>query len=152
PNRSSYRYAERIGFFDVLDERVDVLPLRPASGSSMFEYYRDNNRSLLELSVLDCSDPRSADSALSRLHERLSENLAGSPKANDAVGRIWTCASETIGNIYEHSETVVPGIVTAQRYESQQRGARLQLVIGDAGLGLPRTIRSGNPGGAGGRS
>jgi hypothetical protein len=143
PSQSSFKYAERIGVFSRLDERVDVLPQRPMKGASAFETFQDYNRSLLELCSVDPKNRSGTDSTLERLDERLCKNLGSAAKAEDAIGRIWTCASETLDNIFQHSETPIAGIIAAQPYAGTR--SRLQLVIADAGLGLTTTIRAGNP-------
>jgi hypothetical protein len=146
-----FAYAERMGFFDVLHEAVDVSPERPKRGSSTFHLHRDRNPLLLELTPLPLHRTDLGDDALRRLTARLEENLSRRANA-EVANRIWTCASETVGNIYEHSESPVPGLLAVQRYSSAERGDRLQLVIADAGLGLATTIRTGNPSGAGTKS
>jgi len=140
---NSCRYAERMGFFALLDRGVTVTPSCPAGG--LYRTYKDNNPQILEMTAVPAgSDRASATSTLERLHERLTENLAAST-GKDPINDLWTFASEALDNIYEHSETPRPGIVAAQRYNSIDRGPRLSLVIADAGLGIPTTIRAGNP-------
>jgi hypothetical protein len=151
-DQQSFGYAERMGFFGVLHDDVDVEPQRPPRGSSTFDVYSDRNPLLLELTPLPVNSQDAGDAALRKLATRLEENLSGRARASDAVGRIWTCASETVSNVYEHSESPVPALIAVQRYSSKERGVRLQLVIADAGLGLATTIRTGNPAAAGTKS
>ncbi|HEX2879777.1 MAG TPA: ATP-binding protein [Polyangiaceae bacterium] len=146
--QGSFGYAERMGFFELLHEDVDVMPLRPEGGT----IYKGTNPLLLEMTALPLDRLKSADSALKKLTNRLQENLSGNAEVEAIVNRIWTCASETVSNIYEHSESPVPGVITVQRYATKEGGSRLQLVIADAGLGLTATIRKGNPMGVRGRS
>jgi hypothetical protein len=149
PGQSSFGYAERIGFFTLLDDRVRVTPERPASGSSSFDLYQNRNKNVLEMRSLDLGSRAEADEIIHALPGRLRNLLAACDGLDDAVNRIWTCASETICNIYEHSATPVPGVLAAQLYASDSRGPRVELVIADAGLGLLTTIRRGNPKAAG---
>jgi anti-sigma regulatory factor (Ser/Thr protein kinase) len=150
PGSPTFRYAERMGFFRQLSPEVSVLPYRPPPIGTSYDAHLDGNLSILELTPIILNDRRaSAKAALVRIRERLSENLAPLQSSelveNDVVNHIWTCASETLGNIYDHSKSPVPGVVAAQRYVSPRRGPRLQLVIADGGLGIPATIRAGNP-------
>lgn len=140
---NSCKYAERMGFFGLLDRGVTVTPSRPAGG--LYHAYKDNNPQILEMTAVPAgADRASATSTLERLHERLTENLA-TTTGRGPINDLWTFASEALDNIYEHSETPRPGVVAAQRYNSTGRGPRLSLVIADAGLGIPTTIRAGNP-------
>lgn len=150
--QAPFRYAERMGFFDVLHDNVEVEPQRPTRGSSTFDVYSGRNPLLLELTALPLERQAAGDEALGRLTTRLAENLSGRARVSEVVNRIWTCASETVSNVYEHSEAPVPGLMAVQRYSSKERGDRLQLVIADAGLGLATTIRTGNPTAAGTKS
>lgn len=144
-SQQSFGYAERIGFFNLLDERVRVVPERPSCGSTSFDVYQNRNRNVLEMTSLDPVSRAEADEVMGALSTRLRNLLGSCEGLDDAVNRIWTCASETIGNIYDHSATPVPGVIAAQVYTSDNRGRRVELVIADAGLGLLTTIRKGNP-------
>ena len=147
--QQSFKYADRMGLFHFLDGNVAVTPARPTAGSSLYAVHQLNNPLLLEMTPVEPGDTKTADGALDQLRVRLAENLARLPNAEDVIDNIWTFAAETIGNIYDHSQTPVAGIVAAQRYSSASRGARLHLVIADGGLGIPATIRAGNPAAAG---
>lgn len=147
----SFGYAERMGFFELLHENIAVVPSRPEHHSTSFHTHKNRNPLLLEMTQLPVDDLKAADRALERLVERLEENLSGLADVEEVANRIWTCASETVSNIHEHSESPVPGIIAVQRYSSRQGNGRLQLVIADAGLGLTATIRRGNPGAVGSR-
>lgn len=148
-SQDSFGYAERVGFFALLDDRVRVVPERPLEGSSTFDIYRRRNKNVLEMRSLDLGAQDNADAVIGSLYVQLARILGAAEGRSDAANRIWTCASETIGNVYEHSESPVPGVVAAQLYASGTRGPRVELVIADAGLGLLATIRHGNPGAAG---
>lgn len=146
--QGSFSYAERMGFFALLDPRVRVTPARPKR-STTFKIHQRPNKHFLEMRSLDLSKRDDADDAIGVLHGQLAGLLGAGEGRRDAAKRIWTCASETIGNIFEHSRSPVPGIVGAQLYSSDNRGQRIELVIADAGLGLLTTIRTGNPQAAG---
>ena len=136
-------YAERMGFFELLSTEVAVVPERP-SGST-YETYRDSNPLILEMTgVPPGAQGAEAEEALNRLDERLRVNLVGTA-SEETLDDLWTFAAETLGNIFEHSGAATPGVVAAQRYASPKRGPRISIVIADAGLGIPKTIRDGNP-------
>jgi len=151
-DQPTFGYADRMGFFNILDSGVDVWPTRPGRWSSLYTAHNRNNPNLLELTPLEPGNFRMATNALDHLRERLAGNLESLPRSGEVVDNIWTFAAEAIGNIDEHSQTPVPGLVAAQRYNSPTRGPRLHLVIADGGLGIPETIRAGNPAGAADRT
>lgn len=144
-NQPTFGYADRMGFFKLLNEAVLVQPERPGRFSSLHTAHNRGNPQLLEMTPLEPGDRDIATRALDDLQERLARNLASLPHSKAVIDNIWTFAAEAIGNIDEHSQTPVPGLVAAQRYNSPTRGPRLHLVIADGGLGIPATIRSGNP-------
>lgn len=141
----AFKYAERMGFFRLLDPSVAVLPQRPRRGASLYERHRGGNALLLEMSAIDIAKRATADSTLHKLQTRLANNLGKleAVRRQGIVSHLWTFSAEIIGNIYEHSETPVPGIVAAQRYDRGELGPRLHLVIADSGLGIPQTIKQG---------
>ena len=140
-----FKYVERMGFFRLLGGDVVVKPARPRRGTSLYERHRRNNTMLLEMSSVDVHDRTTANSTLTNLRASLESNLDsfGAAKQRKIVDDLWTFSAEVIGNIYEHSETPVPGVVAAQRYGGDR--PRLHLVIADSGLGIPATIRAGRP-------
>lgn len=142
-----FQYIDRMGFFNILDKNVKTIPPRPIHLSSRFNIHRKRNPYLLEITEISITDKNEADKTLKRLLSNLESNLSniGSSKRDLLVNRIWTFSAEALGNIFEHSQSKVPGIIAAQRYESKERGARLHLVIADGGLGISNTIRAGLP-------
>jgi hypothetical protein len=148
PNASNqvFKYAERMGFFRLLDGRVSVHPKRPQRGASLYDRHRGGNSLLLEICAIDIEKRATGDSTLKKLQGRLESNLRTLDDGlrRSIVSALWTFSAEVIGNIYEHSESPVPGIVAAQRYDGE-RGPRLHLVFADSGLGIANTIRSGRP-------
>lgn len=151
-DQPTFGYADRMGFFSLLDDRVVVAPERPSVDSSLYEAHHHSNPMLVELTPIVPGDRDAATAALELLRVRLDENLVGVRDAGAIVDNIWTFAAESIGNIDEHSQTPVPGVIGVQRYVSRTRGTRVHLVISDGGLGIPATIRAGNPVAAGDRT
>lgn len=144
-DQPTFGYAARMGLFDNLDDRVVVRPEAPAVNKRV-------NQQILEMTAIAPGDLTTANEALGHLRTRLEQNLEAVPQRRRIVNDIWTFAAEAVGNIYDHSETSVPGIVAAQLYNSPRRGERLHIVIADGGLGIPATIRAGNPQAALGKS
>lgn len=139
---STFSYAERVGFFAALDASVAVLPDRP-DATGRFAVHRGGKAGLMELTTIARGDTAARTDALTSLHDHLTTNLAGVPGASEAVDRIVTCASETLDNIDEHSESPVPGVIAVQRYSPKTKSSdNVMLVIADGGLGLPTTIRN----------
>ncbi len=148
PNASNqvFKYAERMGFFRLLDARVSVHPHRPLRGNSLYDRHRGGNTLLLEMCAIEINKRSTGDNTLKKLQTRLASNLRtlDAGHRESIVSALWTFSAEVIGNIYEHSETPVPGIVAAQRYDGT-RGPRLHVVFADSGLGIANTIRVGQP-------
>jgi len=155
PTASSHslKYAERMGFFRLLDARVSVSPARPLRGTSLYDRHRGGNSLLLEMCAIEIDKRATGESTLKKLRTRLASNLRSlaSERRESMVNALWTFSAEVIGNIFEHSETTAPGIVAAQRYDGE-RGPRLHLVFADSGLGIASTIRAGRPVQAKGKS
>lgn len=145
-SHQTLKYAERMGFFRLLDGRVSVSPARPLRGTSLYDRHRGGNSLLLEMCAIEISKRSTGESTLKKLRTRLASNLRslGPGRSETIVNALWTFSAEVIGNIFEHSETPAPGIVAAQRYDGE-RGPRLHLVFADSGLGIASTIRTGRP-------
>lgn len=140
-----FQYIDRMGYFNVLNEKINTEPSRPNNLESRYRQHNNRNPQLLEITELNIKDKKDADKTLKRLLSNLESNLFSIDisKRKLLIDRIWTFSAEAIGNIFEHSQSYVPGIIAAQRYESPEKGPRLHLVIADGGLGISNTIRSG---------
>jgi len=98
-------YLNRMGFFDHLSSRVDVLPSRPNYSGA--EIYGGMNAGLVEIARIN---REVRDEALpSRLTDALMSACGNRPDASDLEGAAWTIFAELIDNIFSHSETPLDG-------------------------------------------
>jgi hypothetical protein len=128
-------YLDRMGFFDMLDPQVDVLPERPVISGALI--YGGGNRNLVEFCSLS---PKTIDKELpSRLADSLRNSLPSSRKNSDQIGdAAFTIFSELIQNVYRHSETELDGYAALQLYRNSQK---VQVSVSDSGLGIMDTLR-----------
>lgn len=129
-------YLNRMGFFDMLNHQIGVLPERPAiSGASV---YRGGNRNLVEFRGLN---PDAIDKGLpGRLADSLKNSLPASVANSDQLSdAAFTIFSELIQNVYRHSETKLDGYAALQSYRGRARN--VQVSVSDSGLGIMETLR-----------
>lgn len=127
-------YLNRMGFFDHLSLRVDVLPARPLY--SGVELYGGTNTSLVEIARItpECRDLN----LLSRLTNALMKSCGHREDATGLEDAAWTIFAELIDNIFSHSQTPLDGYAALQLY---QRGNNLRVAVSDSGLGIMETLR-----------
>ncbi len=127
-------YLNRIGFFDHLDENIEVLPQRPAY--SMADIHRGGNATLVEIARInkDARDENLPD----RLTEALMRSCRNRPDAKELEGAAWLIFCELIDNVFAHSKTRLDGYATLQVYPG---GNKLSVAVSDSGLGIMQTIR-----------
>lgn len=131
-------YCDRMGFFDLLSEKVIVDPEPPEE--SRRSLFQNNNSSLVELEVVNAKTlnkqlpQKLADTIINHLNDF--EDLDKKKLTN--IYR--TIFSELTNNIYEHSKTELDGYVAMQLYKKGPR-PRAELIICDSGLGLLNTIK-----------
>ena len=113
-------YLNRMGFFDHLSPRVEVLPERPFySGAEMFG---GTNVSLVEIAQIN---PRHRDlNLLSRLTDALMQSCGHRADAQALEGAAWTIFAELIDNIFSHSQTQIDGYAALQLYQRECCGFR----------------------------
>jgi len=127
-------YLNRMGFFDHLSPRVEVLPNRPEYSGA--DIYGGMNTGLVEIARIN---HEVRDEALpSRLTDALMRACGNRPDASDLEGAAWTIFAELIDNIFSHSETPLDGYAALQVYP---RGNRLEVAVSDSGLGIMETLR-----------
>lgn len=124
-------YVDRLGFFEHLDKRVNVLPKRP--NTSRAKIYNQNSDSLVELAAIDPSNP---DASIPKRLKNVFVLLAGDKYDQDA----YTVLSELFGNVLEHSELPIPGFIGLQFYENTFP-RHIQTVISDSGKGILGTLK-----------
>ena len=127
-------YLNRIGFFDCLAPRVEVLPRRPTPGVS--RRYKGRNPGVVEIERIDrnCRD----GSVLSRLTDAISTACLGRGDVAELTGSTWTIFAELIDNVFSHSQTPLDGFAALQVYRG---GNCLKVTVSDSGLGMLETLR-----------
>lgn len=127
-------YLNRMGFFDHLANRIEIVPERPAfSGADL---YGGSNASLVEIARInrECRDT----TLLSRLTQALMRACGHRPDAEELEGAAWTIFAELIDNVFSHSQTPLDGYAALQLY---QGGNTLKVAVSDSGLGIMDTLR-----------
>jgi hypothetical protein len=127
-SRSTATYLDRLGFFDHLNDAIQVLPKRPKRGLS--KQYRGNNDGVVEFRAID---PAREEGEIPRLLERSFVSRAGE---NYSVA-VMTILSELYSNVLEHSGANTLGFAGLQSYKA---GHRIQAVISDNGRGIVGTL------------
>lgn len=127
-SKKTLSYLDRIGFFDVLDQAIDVLPQRPKSNLS--KTYQGNNDGVIEFRLID---PAAPDTEIPSLLRNSFVRCAGDSYRQGA----FTVLAELFSNVLEHSGTVSPGFACLQFYP---RGRKIQAVISDNGRGIVGTL------------
>lgn len=126
-------YLDRMGFFDHLDKRVDVVPDRPVISGALI--YQGGSSNLLEIESIN---PKVQEGALpSRLVGILEANLDRADKSS--LGQAaYTLFAELVGNIFRHSSTELDGYASLQVY---RRGNGIKVAVSDSGKGILQTLR-----------
>lgn len=127
-SRKTLSYLDRVGFFDVLDEKIEVLPERPSGKLS--KTYQGNNNGVIEFRLID---PAAPDKDIPKLLRHSFVSCAGTSYFQPA----FTVLAELYGNVIEHSKTPLPGFACLQFYP---KARKIQTVISDNGLGIVGTL------------
>lgn len=127
-------YLNRMGFFDYLDNNVEVLPHRPLlSGAKM---YHGTNTNLVEFA---CINPNRNDRDLPKCLADALEKAVHYRRDHKSLGMAaYTVFAELIDNIFQHSSTKLDGFAALQVYKN---GGRALVVVSDSGEGLLHTLR-----------
>lgn len=128
--RVTLSYLDRLGFFDHLNDAIQVLPKRPKRGLS--RQYRGNNDGLIEFRAID---PAHEESDIPKLLERSFVSCAG----DSYTVAVMTILSELYSNVLEHSKASTPGFAGLQFYKATHH---IQTVISDSGLGIVGTLEA----------
>lgn len=129
-------YLNRMGFFDTLDEQIEVLPERPAISGALL--HGGGNKNLVEFGALN---PNTVDKELpGRLADSLKNAVSNKVSDGSQLGdTAFTVFSELIQNVYRHSETKLDGYAALQLYRGGRR--KVQVSVSDSGLGIMKTLR-----------
>jgi hypothetical protein len=127
-------YLSRIGFFDHLSARIEVLPGRPAFSGAIV--HRGRNQGVVEIARID-KDTRDGN-LLGRLTGAIESACKNRNDLSDLLGAAWTIFVELIDNIFSHSQTPIDGYAALQVYK---KGNCLKVAVSDSGRGLLETLR-----------
>lgn len=128
-SKSTLTYLNRIGFIDLLQSGVKVLPKRPRFSAAAA--YEGNNDSVVELRKIDHLHP---NDEIPNLLRNSFVNRAG----DQYYVAAFTVISELFGNVQEHSEAATAGFAGLQYYKGSKR--HIQTVISDSGRGIVGTL------------
>ncbi len=129
-SKSTLHYFNRMGFFDHLNLKVDVLPSRPVISTA--NRYKGKSDNLVEMGEID---PENPNNSLPKQLKNCFVDHAGE-KYSDAA---FTVFSELFGNVCEHSETKIPGFAALQKYGKSN--SHVQTVVSDSGIGIIGSIK-----------
>jgi len=132
-----FGYLDRMGFFSVLSQDIEVSPKRREVSSH--DVYYGENKNLVEICPLPPGGASTVHAIPGRLAGKLVSVLGQSPMVPKSFENdMFTVFSELIGNYFEHSESEIPGFVVAQTYTN---GQNIRIAVSDSGLGILKTIR-----------
>jgi hypothetical protein len=103
-------YLNRIGFFDHLSSRVEVVPARPEISGAML--HRGRNRGVVEIARIT---KNGRDQSLpDRLTRAIQSACANRNDIAELSGAAWTIFAELIGNVFDHSDTPIDAFAALQ--------------------------------------
>lgn len=129
-SRATLTYLNRIGFIDLLRDRVMILPKRPRESAATT--FGGNNDGVVELREIDHVYP---DDDIPSLLRNSFVSCAG-VQYNVAAHTVIT---ELFGNVTEHSGATSAGFAGLQFYGGGRR-RHIQTVISDGGQGIVGTL------------
>ena len=129
--RGPVAYLTLMGFWEEIGSKLAVpaalLPVRP-------QFSEDKNV-LIDLTLMHTRD---AVNVMLRKTGELLQTLGFGPVAKMHVLQVL---SELSGNVLDHAQSEIGGVVTSQIYRSKRSGIRyLVMSIGDAGIGVRRSL------------
>ncbi len=132
----AYSYLNRIGFFDYLDSKIEILPQRPSFSAS--KRFKGNNPGVFEIVPID---PRNSpqDSQLpATMTSSLLSNISDQEHKKSLDTPCFTFFAELVENIFLHSQTQLKGFVAYQAYS---KGRKIKVVVSDSGVGMIDSLR-----------
>lgn len=138
----AYGYLSRMGFFEHIAPAVDVRPERPIVSGAMVN--GGGNRELVEIHEVPPGKQESIRDLPLLLAGSLTQSLRGHPDADTIQKHVATVLSEVLDNVYQHSNTILPGLVALQPYRKASQ-PKVMLSISDSGYGITRTLREAQP-------
>ena len=129
-------YFNRIGFFELLDKKVNIEPSRPVFSTATI--YKGNSEAVYEFGEVD---PNDLDENIPQQLKKSFVHYAGEQYSQPA----FTVLSELFGNVWDHSNSPIPGYIALQRYKGYggKRGVRphIQTIVSDSGMGITGTLK-----------
>ncbi len=132
----AFSYLNRAGFFEILNPKVQITPKLP--DKFFAQRSRGNSVNLKEFGVLDLAERNGhlveelRDSFIHHAYKEESDEVKNG-------GFAFTVISELLNNVYDHSQSEIPGFAALQRYNGNRK--HIQIVISDSGIGIFRTLR-----------
>ncbi|PMS15562.1 ATP-binding protein [Trinickia dabaoshanensis] len=127
---STHGYFDRVGFFRLLDPRVNVKPSRPQQ--SRADIYEAGNDGLVEMAMIE---PTSPDENIPLRLQECFKKIADSKYWTG----IFTVLTELFNNVRDHSQTSIAGFAALQYYR-KGRKRHVQAVFSDSGRGIWGTL------------
>lgn len=128
-------YFNRAGFYDVIHNKILIVPSRPKS--SLSSKYKGNSSSLVEFRKMD-SQTRD-DGIPKLLFDGLSRAIGAEHWA------IYSFITEIYNNVYDHvfelGQTELFAFAACQTYQRRDGTIHTQIVISDCGFGICNTLR-----------
>lgn len=131
-NSKSLHYLNRAGFFDQLNDRVNVLPKRPKHSTA--KSHKGNSKSVVEFGAVDPT--RGNKDLVNQLTDAFI--TLSSDKYQDPA---FTIFSELITNVKDHSKSSLKGFAALQFYSPPKKPSHIQTVVSDSGVGIVTTLR-----------
>lgn len=129
-SRSTLTYLNRIGFIDLLQGNVQILPERPRTSAAAT--YEGNNEGVVELREIDHLHP------CDEIPDLLRNSFVHCAGDQYSVAA-HTVIAELFGNVNEHSASMSSGFAGLQYYPGAKR-RHIQTVISDGGRGIVGTL------------
>jgi hypothetical protein len=134
PDSRALSYLGRMGFFELLNPRIQVSPHRP-DGAAM-QRYRGRNEALVEFARLRLG--MRDDDLPGKLRAALISKVRNKQRRTDLGKTAFTLFGELIDNVYQHSSTTLDGIAVLQVYPN---GGQVIVAVSDSGVGLLESLR-----------
>lgn len=118
----------RLGFFENIPSNIKIYPFKPKCKGNF-----GTNDAILEVTQL-----LNLDHGLEMVDTVEKAVTKNTKYSSDQIKDISQMVSEVVQNIFHHSDTKCPAIISIQRYTSLKY---VQLVIADSGIGIPVTLQ-----------
>ena len=128
--KATLHYFDRIGFCDLLDQGVEILPSRPKISKA--KSHKGNSKNLTEFGAINLITP---DQQIPRDLQKTFISHAGESYSTLAL----TVLSEPFNNVHDHSNSQINGFAALQLYNGNKK--HIQTVVSDSGIGIAGSLR-----------